>query len=1858
VTDLSSYAFSTLREGELSLYRGSGDGMDPILLVAPVAEHPPLEVLKRLEHEYALRAELDPDWAARPLALTRRHNRTTLVLEDPGGEPLDRLLGRALETTQFLRIAIPLTAALRQVHERNLIHKDIKPANVLVDMASGEAWLTGFGIASRLPREHQVPEPPEVIAGTLAYMAPEQTGRMNRSIDSRSDLYALGVTLYEMSTGALPFTAADPMAWVHCHIARQPVPPSERATAVPAQISSIVMKLLAKTGEDRYQTAAGVEADLRRCLAAWESSGRIERFPLGTQDASDRLMIPERLYGREPEIGTLLVAFDRVVAHGRTELVLVSGYSGIGKSSVVHELHKSLVPPRGLFASGKFDQYKRDIPYATLARAFQTLVRQILGKTDVEVGRWRDDIREAIGPNGQLIVNLIPELELIIGKQPPVTDLAPQDSQSRFQLVFRRFLAVFARPEHPLALFLDDLQWLDAATLELLEDLATQPDVRHLMLVGAYRDNEVSSSHPLMRRLDAIRKAGASVQEIVLAPLTRNDLDQLIADSLHCEPERASPLAQLVQEKTAGNPFFAIQFVTALAEEGLLTFDPGAAAWSWDLRRIRAKGYTDNVVDLMVGKLNRLPDKSQEALKQLACLGNSAEVATLTWVHGASKEEMQAALWEAVRAGLVLRSDNTYAFLHDRVQEAAYSLIPESERGAAHIRIGRLLASRTVPEGIEEKIFEIVNQFNRGVDLITSAAERDRAADLNLIAGRRAKTSTAYASALTYLAAGCALLREDCWDQRYELTFALEFHRAECELLTGDLAAAEERLSKLSCRARNLVDIAAVACLRLTLYTTLDRSDRGVEVCLEYLQRGGVHWSPHPTKDEVREEYERILLQLGSRSIEELVDLPLMSDPVCRATIDVLTEVVTPALFTDENLLSLVICRMANLSLEHGNSDGSCFAYVWLGMILGPHFGDYQAGFRFGRLGYDLVDKRGLHRFQARAYMSFGNLVIPWSRHIQTGRNLVRLAFDAANKIGDLTFAAYACNNLNTNLLATGDPLGDVQREAENGLDFARKARFGLVIDIITAQLGLIRTLRGLTPQFGSFNDEQFDESRFEHHLQSDPRLALPECWYWIRKLQARFFAGEYSFAVEASSKAQRLLWTSPSFFEVAEYHFYGALARAACCDTTLRNERSQHLEALLAHYEQLALWAENCPENFASRAAMVAAEIARAEGRELDAERLYEEAIRLAREQGFIQNEGIANELAARFHAVRGLETAAHAYLRNARYCYLRWGAEGKMRQLEKSHPHLREEPAPSPPTATFGAPIEQLDVGTVVKASQALSGEIVLGRLIETLMTIALEHAGAERGMLILLRSDEPQVEAEASVGRQTVEVTLRQVAVTLAELPESLLHTVIRTHQSVILDDAQRSNPFTEDEYLQRRRPRSVLCLPLVKQAELIGLLYLENNLAPGTFTPRRIAVLELLASQAAISLENARLYADLISENRDRQKAEDALRRSEASLTEAQQISHTGSWRWKVGTGEVSGSAEHFRIFGFDPATSQPSYATFMERIHAEDRPSFERALGRAVRERSRFQHEYRIALRDGSVRHLQSVGQPDIAVSGELEFVGTVMDITERRRGEEALRNAQAELARVARLTTMGELVASLAHEINQPLAAVVTNGSACLRWLNRDEPDLAEARDSVSRIVRDAERAGDVIRGLRALAKKSGPQMSKLDINDAIQEVLALTRSELQRHRVVLHTHLFVDDRPVFGDRVQLQQVLLNLIMNGVEAMSAVTDRPKVLAITSEPVEPGGVLVAVEDAGTGLDPETADRIFDPFFTTKPNGMGMGLSICRSIIEAHGGRFWASRRAPQGTAFRFTVPAAAEISADVQHGLKSQDASDV
>jgi PAS domain S-box-containing protein len=1594
----SGYELVPLREGaDFILYRGKQHGNpSPVLVVALASEQPSPQSLRRLEHEYSLAAEVDPAWGAKPLALARHERRTTLLLEDPGGEPLDLILergqGQPLDLTRALRIAIGLTTALAQVHRRGIVHKDIKPENVLVGDAD-RVWLTGFGIASRLPRERQPPAPPEIISGTLAYMAPEQTGCMNRSVDARSDFYSLGVTLYRMLTDALPFAAADPLEWVHCHVARQPVPPSSRA-AVPEPLSSLTMKLLAKNAEERYQTAEGLEADLRHCLAEWQSLGRIDQFPLGKRDSSDRLLIPEKLYGREVEIDALLATFDRVVASGIPEIALVSGYSGVGKSSVVNELHKVLVP-RGLFAEGKFDQYKRDIPYATLAQAFQTLVRQILVKSQAEMDQWRYALADAVGPNGHPIVNLVPELELIIGEQPPLSDLPPQDAQNRFQMVLLRLLNVFARKEHPLALFLDDLQWVDSATLDFLEYLFIHSGIRYLLVIGAYRENEVSQGHPLARAFDTIRAGDVRVQEIVLAPLDQENTETLVAEALHCQRERAQPLAQLLMEKTGGNPFFTIRFLTTLTEEGLLVFDTGGQLWRWDTDRIREKNYSDNVVHLMTDRLKSLSTATREALKELACLGNIAEIRLMDLIRGETAEALHATLWEAVYAGIVFRLENAYKFLHDSIQEAAYALIPEELRAERHLRIARVLVANLTPDELGERLFEIANQFNRSATLLTDPAEASQVAAIHLRAGRRAKASGAYESAHAHLMSATALLNEYNWANQYDSTFETWMERAECEFLVRNDDQSKAILVELLERARSIADQAAAYRLRVLLHIMRSEILEAVACARLCLHLFAIEIPQTPTQNQVQAEFDALWRTLGPRQIEELVELPMMRNHKLEAAMRVLAIAVEPCYFIDLNQFCVLLFRITLMSIENGISGPTAYACAALGAIMGDVFHSHRDGYRFSRLACDLVEKYGFIEYQARVYLAM-SLAAHWTEPIGSAIEFNRLAYKRATESGDLTFAAHTNHQYLKCLLLRNDPLDVVWRESERVLDAARDAGFRDAEDLILNEQRFVAAMQGRTPAFSASGDPEGDEEVYESTL-TDSRMPLMVCLYWTLKLKARFLFGDLAGALEALRRARRLVRSFVATIGQLDYSFYSALTVTALFESSSDEERSQWREHLAAQRDQLREWAETYPPTFADKYTLVLAEIARIEGRDVDAMRLYEQAIHLTRENGFIQNEALAHEVAARFYAVRGVETVANTYLRHARNCYDRWGAKGKVAQFDARHPRLHEEATPASFTATIGTPVRQLDVESVVKASQALSSEIVLPRLIETLMRLAVEHAGAERGLLILLRGDEPQIEAEVTTGHERVAVTVRRTAVTPSDLPQTALHYVIRTRQRVLLDDASVGNLYSEDEYLRQKRTRSVLCVPIVTQTKLVGALYLENNLTPRAFTSDRVTVLELLASQAAISLENAGLYSD--------------LQRSEAFLAEGQSMSRTGSFGWSVSTGEIYWSAETYEIFEND-RSEKPTLGMIMQRIHPDDRDHVQKTLDRATEARADFDLEHRLLMPDGSVKHLHSLARALTISSGNLEFVGAVTDITAAKQAEEKIREQELEVRQI------------------------------------------------------------------------------------------------------------------------------------------------------------------------------------------------------------------------------------------------------
>lgn len=1857
--DLTGYELESLRaDGDFSLYRARQPG-NPVSVLTLVATQPASRSITRLEHEYSLASVLDSRWAARPLALGRHNALPTLVLDDNGCEPLDRLLGHPLDITRFLRIGINLAVAVGHVHRRGLIHKDIKPANVLVDH-NDNLRLTGFGIASQLQRERQTPAPAEIIAGTFAYMAPEQTGRMNRSIDARSDLYSLGVTLYEMLTGTLPFIASDAMEWIHCHIARRPAPPSERVAGIPGPIEDIVLKLLAKSAESRYQTAAGLEADLRTCLVEWQARGRIATFVLGMRDVSDRLLIPERLYGRESQIEALVTAFDRVVASGKAEMVLVSGYAGIGKSSVVNELHKVLVPPRGLFAAGKVDQYKRDIPYMTLAQAFQSLIRELLGKSDAEVGVWRSALMDALGTNGELMVNLIPELALIVGEQPPVPSLPPRDAQSRFQLVFRRFLGVFARPEHPLALFVDDLQWLDVATLDLIEHLMTHPEVQHLLLVGAYRDNEIGPSHPLVRTLSLIRASGARVDVTVLSPLGTESVGELIADSLHCDLGSARPLAQLVHQKTGGNPFFVIQFLTALCEERLLIFDRSAARWTWDLPRIRAKGFTENVADLMAAKLSRQPDTTQVALKQLACLGNAADSATLAIIQGADEDAIHAELLAAVKAGLVFRVERGYKFVHDRVQEAAYALIPVSERAAAHLRIGRALASHTAADEIEEAIFDIVNHFNRGLDLVTTQDEREQVVELNVIAGKRAKYSTAYSSARSHFAQAAALLSEDAWERRYQSTFDLYLELSECEYLGGNFATADALFDMILERARCKLDRAKVYGLRIRLYQVASKYDEGFSVAVGALRDFGLVLpeSEHDILLAVQVELNEVQVNLGGRPIIDKLDAPMAVDPTMQAIINLLVDAVPCAYIGRPLLFPLVTMKAVNLSMQYGNTDQSSFAYGVYSLWLVSAVGDIASAFQFSEFSLRLNEKIGNGRLRGTLLHLHGDHVNFWRHHFATGLPILEEAFEACVEVGDFVYGGFLAFETTWQLIEKGDALEDVRSQSEKHAEFARLSHNDAVYETIRIEQQFIASLQGKSIDSLRLGDASFDEAASFNTIVT-ATFGCGIVFYHIMRQILAFLNGDYAEALDCAMLAEPALPAAMSMPIEATYHFYHALTLTALYPAASAAQQREYRVAIEAILRKFELWTSHCAENFRNRLALIRAEVARIEERHVDAMQLYEEAIKSARKHGFVQNEGLANELAARSYAARGFETIASTYLRNARLCYMRWGAFGKVRQLDQAYAPLREELTPYA-ESTVATSVEQLDLGTVVKVSQAVFSEIGLDELIRALMVLALEHAGGDRGVLALPRDDELWIEAEAATAGDSVEVQLLRKQVSPVEFPESILRYVIRTRECLVLDDATDHSPFSGDEYIARSGCRSILCLPLIKQGALVGVLYVENTLTPHVFTSARIAVLRLLASQAAISLENARLYADLRrSEHRYRHLFSEtpvglwqtrtqpliamlAELRAQGVTDLAAYIDAHPDWltiaRDRLVLEDVNNCA--VKMFG---ARDRRELLGPLSWVWNESPQTLRRALESRYRGEETFQEATRFPTLDGRVIDvLFTVARPapndDLGMS-----VVSLVDLTERIRAQEMLQRVQSDFAHAARISMLGELTASIAHELKQPLAAIAVNGQAGLGWLDRAVPDIAEARATNMQIVANAQHAVQIIGRIRGMAVRRAPERTLISLDEVIDEALMFLRHEVQSRRVKVTRVIAAGAPKVLADRIQFQQVIVNLAVNAMQAFDQARSPQRELTIKVELQDGGIVCCSVEDSGAGIAREHFDSLFDSFFTTKENGMGMGLPICRSIIEAHGGEIWADNESLHGGArFRFTLPLAGVV----------------
>lgn len=1500
------------------VYRATRNEDNHPLIVKILKEnYPTPQELARYRTEYQITKSLDLPGVVKVYDLQKYQNTLVMLLEDFGGESLKACSqNHPFTLPDFLPIAIKITETLGQIHAANIIHKDINPSNIVLNRNTGEVKIIDFGISTQLLRENTTLKNPNVLEGTLAYISPEQTGRMNRPLDYRTDFYSLGITFYELLTNQLPFTTNDALELVHCHIAKQPLIPSEINPEIPQIISEIVMKLMAKNAEERYQNAFGIQADLEECLQQLKTNKNISNFPLSRHDISDKFQIPQKLYGRKAEIETLLTAFERV-SSSQSELMLIAGYSGIGKSALVQEIYKPITEKRGYFISGKFDQYQRNIPYSALVIAFQQLVKQLLAEPEEKLQEWKTKLLDALGINGQIIIDIIPEVKLIIGSQPEVVEVGANESQNRFKLVLQNFIKVFTNGQNPLALFLDDLQWADRASLELIKVLMTG-EVIGLFLMGAYRDNEVSAVHPLMLTLDEMTKAGVVSSKITLSPLDLTTITEILTDTLKCTSEKALPLAKLFQRKTGGNPFFMNEFLKSLYTENLLYFDHLKSAregrWQWNLEEIEARGFTDNVLELMTDKIKKLPINTQNLLKVSATIGNTFDLKTLALYWQKSEREIANNLYEAVNLGLILPLinkddlelnlieeenkllENNYAnraekllieykFIHDRVQQAAYALIDDQERKLIHLQIGKLLQTKYVIYPNEEKIFDLVEHLNLAQELITNESEKIEVATFNLIAARQAKASTAYAAAQEYLMTGINLLTGDFWQNHYELAINLHKEQAEIEYLNSNFELAETLINQTIERCKTNLEKAELYNILIIMLTMMSKFEQAVTTARKALGLFNIYLADTDFKNALQLELAEVKILWETCEIAAFLAQPEMTDLEMKAAMILLVSVDPAAYFSNADLYGIIAAKMANISIKYGVISAAAKGYTSYGIILSCVLEEYEAGYQFACLGVQVAQRFNDSSMKAKACNNLANHVQHWVKPMREAESINNEGYQAGIESGELQFSGYIALHQVVNSFVAGKLFSEILLTLNDYLNFTQKIKNLMAYHSIIACQLPIYNLSGMTKnQFDFANDFLTEDEYIQDCRQNSNFFAL--CNYLNYKAQVLYLYGSYPEALNCALEAQTMLSSLQGMITIAVNNFYISLILIALLPTVSESEKLDYFQKIETHQKQMKIWADNCPENFLHKYLLVAAEIAREAGNILEAMDLYDRAIKNARINDYIQEEALGNELAIKFYLSLGKQKFAQLYLNEAIYCYVHWGAAAKVKDLERRYAELltvtqtKIKDVKTSVSITSTGSDAELDIATVMKATSAISGEIVLDKLLSSLMKILMENAGAQTGFLILSSQENNaktttlKIEAQGRIDSEQVTVFQSIPIINSQLLSESIVNYVARTQESVVLNDATKEGNFTNDPYIKQHQPKSILCVPLINQGKLISIVYLENNLTVGAFTPKRLKVLKILSSQAAISLENAHLYTQLEEYNRNlEQKVEE-------------------------------------------------------------------------------------------------------------------------------------------------------------------------------------------------------------------------------------------------------------------------------------------------------------------------------------------------------------------------------------------------
>ncbi|MDA7965162.1 AAA family ATPase [Ruegeria sp.] len=1465
------------------------------------SEFPTASRLARYRREFEITSSLALPGVIRALELRRHDKSLLMVLEDFDGISIADLLStRSLSHDEFLDTALQIARTVDGIHQSHVIHKDISPQNILIHPGTGEVKVIDFGIATQFSTEHPVLMSPEVLEGTLPYISPEQTGRMNRALDHRTDFYSMGATFYQMLTGMPPFEVDDKLELVHCHVAREPVPAHRRNPDISLALSKIISRMMAKKAEDRYQSTAGIIADLE----AVRAGGNLDRFEPGRRDRTERFTVPERLYGRDREVRTLMEAFERV-RQGPAEMMLVSGYSGAGKTALVNEVHKPITRARGYFIKGKFDQFKKNDPYSGLMHALQDLVRQLLTESPARHATWRKELNEALAPNASVILDVLPELELIIGPQPSAPELDATEATNRFNQTIRRLLRALCARDRVVVLFLDDLQWADSATLGLLKVILTDDQIGRLLLIGAYRSNEVDAMHPMMRALDAVREAEGRVSSLSLAPLGLSDIANLLADTLHAEVAQLIELAQLVVQKTQGNPFFARQFLMDLHHEKLIRQQierpDEPATWTWDIKAIRAAQITDNVVDLLLEKMRRLKQDTQTVLRIAACIGSRFDIDTLALILKIEPQEAFDCLLPAIQEEMiqplsdlvVSETENAlspllvrdFAFQHDRVQQAAYGLIEADDHNDVHLAIGRQLRAQLTTEELNDRIFEVVDQLNLGRDGIEERAEQLDLARLDLIAARKASDSAAYGAALSFANVASELLGPDGWDEDYDLMFEAQRQSAALEYLTGNFERCTEIVTTTLDHARTDLEKAEIYFTRIAQHTLLMEFEEAIDAGIKALGLVGVQMRLDNLEEDGQNAIGQAAAMLGATNPAALFDNPDVTSPEIALAQRSLRHLTIAAFLYNQQLFPLIVGTSVQLSLKHGNAPESALFFANFGLILGAFMGKYREGLAFGELALRLCDKFGARAPTATVCLVTGVELVPWVQHVRNAIPVIERGYHEGLNSGDILWAGYLVMYRVVIDSFAGKPLNEVLDAMPAQLDTVQRAQNHGAAAGIHAYRLVLSTLAGRSHSSADFSTEDLDEATFLARCEEN-QMSMAICFYRVLKAQALYVFGRPQEALAETRLVEPILHFVVNHPCLADHLLYQSLSIAALYSGDGSDADADMMRQLEANDQRLSQWAESGPDNFEAKRLIVAAEIARLKGSETEVLDLLDGAIAAAQKGRFLQDEALACELAARYVMNRRPDARiGMMYLRDARYAYRLWGAQRKVEELELEFPQLLTDHRDSRVlTQTLSESIagttemtanqslrRDLDLDTLLKAAQTISAEVVLDRLLDRLLGLLIENAGAQRGVLLLARGDELMIDAEVSVISEGVPPPM-PVPLESEDgakiLPTSVINYTARTRDSVLVDDAQIDERFMVDPYVQENETRSVLCQPILHQNELIGLVYLENNLISAAFKPERAHLLSLLSGQIAVSMRNAEIVEHLEEKVRER------------------------------------------------------------------------------------------------------------------------------------------------------------------------------------------------------------------------------------------------------------------------------------------------------------------------------------------------------------------------------------------------------